>query len=65
MYRIISEKKFLRIFYRMQDENRRETAGTGLGLALVKKFAQAHGGDVRVLNAQPSGALFRVRLALQ
>jgi len=50
-------------FYRIEAEATRETAGTGLGLALVKKFAQAHKGFVEVLSAKPSGAVFRVALA--
>ncbi len=49
-------------FYRCQDESRRETTGTGLGLALVKKFAQAHNGFVEILTAKPTGAIFRVAL---
>jgi signal transduction histidine kinase len=49
-------------FYRIGDESVRETAGTGLGLALVKKFAEAHQGFVEILNANPKGAIFRVYL---
>ncbi len=52
-------------FYRTEAESTRETAGTGLGLALVKKFAQAHEGFVEILSAKPTGALFRVGLAIQ
>ena len=52
-------------FYRGQEESRRETTGTGLGLALVKKFAEAHGGFVEILTAQPTGAIFRVGLAVR
>jgi signal transduction histidine kinase len=50
-------------FYRIEAEATRETAGTGLGLALVKKFAQAHKGFVEVLSAKPTGVVFRVALA--
>jgi len=56
-------KKIFDTFYRGQDENRRETTGTGLGLALVKRFADAHGGFVDVRSARPSGSVFRVGLA--
>jgi signal transduction histidine kinase len=50
-------------FYRSGSEATRETTGTGLGLALVKKFAQAHRGFVEVMSAKPTGAIFRVALA--
>jgi len=52
-------------FYRCGDESRRETTGTGLGLALVKRFAQAHNGFVDILTAKPAGAIFRVGLAVR
>jgi len=44
--------KIFEQFYRPAAESTRETAGTGLGLALVKKFAEAH-------------KIFRVALASQ
>ena len=56
-------KKIFEEFYRIGAESTRETTGTGLGLALVKKFAQAHNGFVEILNARPKGAIFRVALA--
>jgi signal transduction histidine kinase len=56
-------KKIFEEFYRSGVEATRETAGTGLGLALVKKFAEAHNGFVEILNAKPTGAIFRVTLA--
>ena len=58
-------KKIFEQFYRSAAEATRETTGTGLGLALVKKFAQAHNGFVEITNARPTGAIFRVTLALQ
>ena len=56
-------KKIFEQFYRSGAEDTRETTGTGLGLALVKKFAQAHNGFVEILSAKPTGAIFRVALA--
>ena len=38
--------------------------GTGLGLAVVSKIAQAHGGQVEVDDNHPGGALFRLCLPL-
>ncbi|MDH4238193.1 MAG: HAMP domain-containing histidine kinase [Phycisphaerae bacterium] len=58
-------RKVFEQFYRTGSEATRETTGTGLGLALVKKFAQAHRGFVEILSARPSGAIFRVALAAQ
>ena len=56
------QAKIFEAFYRCGDESTRQTTGTGLGLALVKRFAQAHRGFVEVLNLKP-GAVFRVGLA--
>ena len=55
--------KIFEQFYRPAAESTRETAGTGLGLALVKKFAEAHNGFVEIIAAKPTGAIFRVALA--
>jgi len=57
------QKKIFDAFYRCEDESTRQSVGTGLGLALVKRFAEAHHGFVEILNAKPTGALFRVGLA--
>ncbi len=57
--------KIFEEFYRIGDESRRETTGTGLGLALVKRFAEAHHGAAAVFAANPCGALFRVGLAVR
>jgi signal transduction histidine kinase len=56
-------KKVFEQFYRLGSESTRETAGTGLGLALVKKFAEAHNGFVEIVSAKPTGAILRVVLA--
>jgi len=58
-------KKIFEEFYRTEAETTRETTGTGLGLALVKKFAEAHNGFVEILTAKPTGSIFRVALAVQ
>ncbi len=55
--------KIFEQFYRPAAESTRETTGTGLGLALVKKFAEAHNGFVEIIGAKPTGAIFRVALA--
>lgn len=58
-------KKIFEQFYRFGAEATRETTGTGLGLALVKKFAQAHNGFVEILGVKPTGAIFKVALAIK
>jgi signal transduction histidine kinase len=51
--------KIFRLFYRSGNELTRETAGTGIGLALVRQLSQAMHGQVDVLNREP-GAEFRL-----
>ncbi|MBN2180877.1 MAG: HAMP domain-containing histidine kinase [Sedimentisphaerales bacterium] len=58
-------EKIFQEFYRIGAEATRETAGSGLGLALVRKFAQAHNGFVEIINTKPNGVIFRVALAIQ
>lgn len=43
---------------------RREYEGTGLGLALARQIAQAHGGNIEVRSAPGQGARFTVSLPL-
>jgi len=58
-------EKVFEQFYRSGAEAKRESKGTGLGLALVRKFADAHNGFVEILNAKPTGAIFKVGLDVQ
>lgn len=39
--------------------------GTGLGLAVARRIAEAHGGSLRAANAKDGGAVFTMRLALE
>jgi two-component system phosphate regulon sensor histidine kinase PhoR len=50
-------------FYRADDTSSK-TAGAGLGLALVKHFARAHGGDVTVTSVPGQGSTFVIQLPL-
>ncbi len=51
-------------FYRTESESTRQAQGTGLGLALVKRFVDAHQGSIEILSVHPTGAIFRVTLCL-
>ena len=50
-------------FYRApRDRGERETQGAGLGLAIVRWVARAHGGDARVASSGPEGTTIEVSL---
>ena len=52
-------------FYRAGNENTRNSKGTGLGLFIVKRYAQRFGGSVKVTdNTKTSGSVFKVTLPL-
>ncbi|HUF72866.1 MAG TPA: ATP-binding protein, partial [Gammaproteobacteria bacterium] len=56
-------KRLFELFYRPDNELTRTTAGTGIGLALVRQLVTAMSGRVDVRNRDP-GAEFRVVLPL-
>ncbi len=49
-------------FYQVEAHATRERGGFGIGLSLVRRFVEAHGGDVRVDSAPGGGTTFTVRL---
>ena len=49
-------------FYRVDKSRSREMGGTGLGLALVKWSAEAHGGRVELETEVGRGSTFRIVL---
>lgn len=51
--------KIFDLFFRVENELTRKTAGTGIGLALVKELVEKMGGTVQAVNREP-GAEFRV-----
>jgi signal transduction histidine kinase len=48
-------KRIFEDFYRAEDEMTRTTSGTGIGLALVKRFARAMEGHVTATNNPEGG----------
>lgn len=51
-------------FYRVDQSRAKQSGGTGLGLALVKQMAIAHGGEVGVDSAVGRGSTFTLKLPL-
>jgi signal transduction histidine kinase len=51
-------------FYRLGDELRRETQGTGIGLSLVKAIAEAHDGSVRLQSGAGHGSTFTLHIPI-
>jgi signal transduction histidine kinase len=49
-------------FVRLDDARSRETGGAGLGLAIARSIALAHGGVITLDSALKAGSLFTVHL---
>jgi two-component system phosphate regulon sensor histidine kinase PhoR len=62
---VTERERIFEPFYRRGSELRRETTGIGIGLAIVKHVADAHGGSVRVWNESGGGSRFTLELPRQ
>ena len=51
-------------FYRIGNEDTRETKGTGLGLYIVRRMVEAHEGFITVSDNTPTGTIFDIILPL-
>jgi two-component system sensor histidine kinase GlrK len=51
-------------FYQGASALKGHVRGSGLGLSIAREYAQAHGGDIRVLNTGNNGARLQVELPL-
>jgi signal transduction histidine kinase len=56
----IADEDLPHIFERFWRKDRRTSDGAGLGLGIVQRLAQAHGGTITVERPPGGGALFRV-----
>ncbi len=53
-------KKVFKKFYRVQDEETRETKGSGLGLFIVKQAIEKHKGKISISDNLPHGTVFTI-----
>lgn len=51
-------------FYRAEQSRNRNTGGAGIGLAIVKKLVEAHGGEIKVESQIGVGSKFTIFLPL-
>jgi two-component system, OmpR family, sensor histidine kinase SenX3 len=61
----IAEVDRERIFLEFERGSRASSRGTGLGLALCRQIARAHGGDVALASTGPTGSTFVLTLPLE
>jgi len=57
--------RLFREFQQLDSGPGRHQEGTGLGLALTKRLAALHGGDVRVVSELGKGSVFTLELPLE
>ena len=58
------QKYLFEEFHQIDSSTARHQEGTGLGLALTKRFAQLHGGEVSVVSELGKGSVFTISLPL-
>ncbi|MEW9531047.1 sensor histidine kinase [Microbispora sp. NPDC049125] len=51
-------------FWRVEKSRSRRTGGSGLGLPIVRKLAEAHGGSVSAASVPGKGSVFTLRLPI-
>ncbi len=56
----VERNKVFEKFYRVGNEETRNTKGTGLGLFIVKRLTEQHEGKISLHQNKPMGALFRL-----
>jgi signal transduction histidine kinase len=61
----ISQEELPKIFTKFYQAGRMKSGGTGVGLALVKAFAEGHGGRVYAESTVDRGSTFTVELPVE
>ena len=61
----MEKHKIYNKFYRIGNEETRNTKGTGLGLFIVKHVVDFHHGDIKVTDNTPAGTVFKVTLPVK
>ncbi len=60
----IAEQQRKQVFHRFVRLNHEQIPGSGLGLSIVKKIVQRHGGKIVIKDSRLGGAQFRVSLPI-
>jgi signal transduction histidine kinase len=58
----LEKAKIFEKFYRLEDESKRKTKGTGLGLYLSSRIVSDHGGSLHIEKNKPQGSIFIIRI---
>lgn len=59
------KSKLFNKFVQLESSIKNKQKGTGLGLVVAKGIINAHGGDIKVLDNKPHGAIFRIVLPVE
>lgn len=59
----LEKNKIFEKFYRVGNEDTRNTKGTGLGLYIVKQVSEKHKANILIRNNRPTGSIFEVVFA--
>ena len=60
----VAQQRVFDRFYRLDEARTRDSGGFGLGLPIAKWAVEAHGGNITVKTALPTGAIFCIKLPI-
>ena len=58
----VDRERIFEAFYRGARERAANDGGTGLGLTIAREIAEAHGGELRLLEREATGARFLLKI---